>query len=119
MTIKTERLKESIKTLGTEAILQYTREFDNPHGIIAVTDVVISPDKSYADFYVHGQWDDKELTKFLSHISRDIHIKISEELALRKTPRIRFRIAKNAIVGKDILTTIKELDEQYGLSKDY
>lgn len=45
-------------------------------------------------------------------------MKISHDLALRKTPRIRFRVAKNQEDKKDILATIAELDAQYGLSSN-
>lgn len=55
MTIKTERLKESIHIISTEEIIQFTREFEHDHGIITVLDVQLSPDKNYADLIVHGQ----------------------------------------------------------------
>lgn len=118
MTIKTDRLKDSIRAVAMEFVLNFSREYNHNHGIISVVDVIISPDKSYADICVFGQWDNKELPKFLSPIASDIHKKISRDFSLRKTPRIRFRIAKNQESKKDILTLIKELDEQYGLSEN-
>lgn len=117
MTIQTNRLKESIQIIATEIILGFSREYEHDHGIIAVLDVILSPDKSYADIMVYGQGDNKNLVKFLAGTASDIHKKISRDLGLRKTPRIRFRIAKNQESKKDILDTIRELDEQYGLSE--
>lgn len=95
MTIKTDRLKEAIRVIANEKIVEFSREFDHNHGIIALLDVIISPDKSYADLQVFGQGNNKELTKFLAPLAGKIHMKISSDLGLRKTPRIRFRIAKN------------------------
>ena len=66
---------------------------------------------------VFGQGDKKELLHFLAPIAKTIHAKISKDLWLRKTPRIRFRVAKNQEPKKNILDTIRELDEQYGLSQ--
>lgn len=117
MTIKSDRLRESIHIIATESILNFSREYEHNHGIIAVLDTIISPDKSYADIMVFGQGDNKALVKFLAPLATEIHKKISKDLSLRKTPRIRFRIAKNQEVKKDILMTIAELDAQYGLSQ--
>lgn len=117
MTIKTDRLSESIRIIATEEILAHSRDYENNHGIISVLEVVISSDKSYADVMIHGQWDDKELTQFVAPIAGNIHTRISRELGLRRTPRIRFRVAKNINGKADILSIINQLDLQYGLSK--
>lgn len=117
MTIQSERLKESIFIIASEEILRFTQEYDHPYGIVALTDVCISPDRSYADLHVDGQESWKDLPKFLTPLATPIHLRISRELGLRKTPRIRFRKAKPQEQKKDILTTIRELDEQYGLSQ--
>ncbi len=117
MTIKTDRLSESIRIIATEETLTHSRDYDNTHGIISVLEVIISSDKSYADVMIHGQWDDKELTQFLAPIAGIIHTRISRELWLRRTPRIRFRVAKNIHEKADILSIINQLDRQYGLSK--
>jgi hypothetical protein len=55
MTIKTDRLSESIRIIATEEILGHSRDYDNTHGIISVLEVIISSDKSYADIMIHGQ----------------------------------------------------------------
>ena len=80
MTIKTDRLSESIRILSTEEILSHSRDYENNHGIISVLEVIISSDKSYADIMVHGQGDDKELTQFLAPIAGKIHTRRSREL---------------------------------------
>lgn len=117
MTIHTDRLREAMRAIANEIILDHSRNFEHDHGIIALVDVVLSTDKSYADFMVFGQGDNKELLHFLAPIAKTIHAKISKDLWLRKTPRIRFRVAKNQEPKKNILDIIRELDEQYGLSQ--
>ncbi len=118
MSIRTERLKEAVHIIASEEILQFSREYDHDHGIIAVLDVRISPDKSYADIFVHAQnGNDQELTRFLAPIGNNIHARISREIGLRKTPKIRFRKEQKQAAKKDILQTIRELDKQYGLSE--
>ena len=117
MTIRSDRLSECIRTLAIEEILLFSREHDNDHGIISVLEIIISSDKSYVDIMVHGQGDDKALTAFLAPIAGIIHTRISRELWLRRTPRIRFRVARNIDKKGDILSLIQELDKQYGLSK--
>jgi ribosome-binding factor A len=117
MTIRTDRLSESIRNIAITEILEFSRDHENSYGIISVLEVIISNDKGYADLMVHSQWDDKELIRFLSPIAWIIHSKISRELWLRRTPHIRFRIAKNTNEKTDILSIINQLDKQYGLSK--
>ncbi len=117
MTIKTDRLSESIRIIATEEILSHSRDYEHNHGIISVIEVILSSDKSYADVMIHGQWDDKELTHFVAPIAGNIHGRVSRELGLRRTPKIRFRVAKNINGKADILSIINQLDRQYGLSQ--
>ncbi len=117
MTIKTDRLSESIRIIATEEILSHSRDYEHNHGIISVIEVILSSDKSYADVMLHGQWDDKELTHFVAPIASNIHTRVSRELGLRRTPKIRFRVAKNINGKADILSIINQLDRQYGLSQ--
>jgi len=117
MTIKTDRLSESIRIISSEEVQVFMREYDHDFGIVTVFDVTVSSDKSYADVMVHGQGDDKELTACLAPIAGLIHTRISRELGLRRTPRIRFRVAKNIDKKGDVLSLIQELDKQYGLSQ--
>ncbi len=116
MTIKSDRLSECIRTIAIEEILAYSRDYEHDHGIISVLEIVISSDKSYADIMIHGQGDDKELTTFLAPMAGSLHTRISRELGLRRTPRIRFRVAKHIDKKWDVLSIIQELDKQYGLS---
>jgi hypothetical protein len=55
MTIKTDRLSESIRIIATEEILSHSRDYEHNHGIISVIEVILSSDKSYADVMIHGQ----------------------------------------------------------------
>lgn len=53
MTIRTDRLSESIRNLAITEILAFSRDHENAFGIISVLEVVISSDKSYADVMIH------------------------------------------------------------------
>lgn len=117
MTIKNDRLKDSIAEIARNIIIPFSQEFPHNFGIISLVDVIISADKSYADLMVFSTENTKTLPKFLSPLAGKIHIKTSSDLGLKKTPRIRFKIAKNQAPKKDILATIAELDAQYGLSQ--
>jgi len=117
MTIRSERLRESIFIIASEEILDFSREYEHPHGIIALVDVKLSPDKAYIDLFVDGHEHKKDIPNFLAPLAPKIHLRVSRELGLRKTPRVRFRKVKPQENKKDILTTLRELDEQYGLSQ--
>lgn len=117
MSLYTERLRDAIWHISSETILQYAQEYDHPYGVIAVVDSILSRDFSYADIVVEAQNESASLPRFLSPLAREIHRKISRDLWLKKTPKIRFRTPKKSKTKKDVLELIQELDTQYGLSR--
>jgi ribosome-binding factor A len=119
MTIRTDRLAEEIRNYASSAIMNMTQYADHPYGMITVSGVEITKDKSYADVYVNSSHDEDTLPKFIAPLARELHTSISRDFGMRKTPKIRFRIRKgNASSPTDILALIHSLDKQYGLSQD-
>ena len=55
MTIRTDRLSESIRNIAITEILEFSRDHENSYGIISVLEVIIFNDKGYADLMVHSQ----------------------------------------------------------------
>lgn len=100
----------------TPYILEYASEKSDYFGIVSVIEVRISRDHSYADFYVNSQYHVEDLPKFLSQFAWEIRSIIGKELGARKSPTIRFKVAKNTLPTQDILSLIQEETKKYGLN---
>ncbi len=119
MTIHKERLIDAIKQIASEEIIRHLEFSSHDFGVVSITDVIISKDGSYSDIFLSSTEDIEKLPKFLTTLSGPIHMRISRELALRKTPKIRFRKIKDLHRPTDILSLINILDKQYGLSEEH
>lgn len=119
MTIHQERITEAIKQIASEEIIGFLEFSSHDFWVVSITDVVVSRDGWYADVFLSSTENTEFLPKFLAPLSSKIHLRISRDLARRKTPKIRFRKMKNTHKPTDILSLINALDKQYGLSEEH
>ncbi len=52
MTIKRERLQETIREIASRHVTLWGQNFDHGFGIVSIIDVTLSPDRGYADIYL-------------------------------------------------------------------
>ncbi len=116
MTIKQERLKETIREIASRHVTLWWQNFDHHFGIVSIIDVTLSADRSYADINLAASETTEWLAKALARTAKDIQWEIGRELMMRKNPSIRFRVRKWTKTPVDILALIDSLDKQYDLS---
>ena len=104
-------LKENL----TPFIISYLEESWDHFWIASVVDVRVSKDHSYADFYVSSQYNEKELPKFLSRYAWELRSMIWREFWARKSPQVRFKVAKDSQWENDVLSLIDEMTKKYHL----
>ncbi len=119
MKLRHERLAEAIRQIASEHIIRFCQEYDVTTGIISISDVDISSDESYADIYLQSSDKDEEKTlpKILAPLATQIMHDIGKDIAIRRSPKIRFKAQKKTKNNQDILSLINSLDKQYGLSE--
>lgn len=117
MTHTKDRLADIIRQIASEELIKWSQEIEHPFGIISFVEVIISPDRSYADIFVSSTESSLGLAKSLKDIIPPIERRIGKSLGMRKNPHIRFKLQKEKKNSTDILTLIDELDKQYDLSK--
>lgn len=100
----------------TPTILEYASLEMEQFWIVSVIEVKVSKDYSYADFFMSAQKNVELLPKYLAEFAPVLRKKIWKELWARKSPNIRFRVAKNWDPAKDVLSIINEISNQYGLN---
>lgn len=119
MSLHKERLTEKVKQIASEEIIGFLEFSSHTFWVVTIVDTIVSKDGSYADIFVSSTENTEQLPKFLTPLSGKIHLRISKDLAIRKTPKIRFRKMKNIRKPADILSLINSLDKQYGLSEGH
>ena len=118
MTIHQDRVAEAIRTIASEEIIRFLEFSPHDFWVVSVTDIIVSRDGEYADLVVSCTENLEYLPKFLKELALPIHLRVSRDLGMRRTPKIRFRKMKNQKKPEDILSIINELDRQYGLSTE-
>lgn len=102
-----------LRELFAPFIQEITREYIEEFGIVSLVNITVSKDYSYADFVITCQkWEDKIL-KFLSEHWQEIKRKIWKELQARKSPIIRFKIAKDAEKQSKIDLLLESISKEY------
>jgi len=119
MKLRHERLAEAIRQIASEHLIRYCQEYGTTEWIISISDVEISSDESYADIYVSSSHteEEKQLPNMLSPLAWKIMHDIGKNIAIRKSPKVRFKVQKKTKNNQDILSLIHSLDKQYGLSQ--
>jgi len=110
--MKAERRKKAeviAKEIASNYIIENLKEAEEEFGIITITQVKISPDLSYIDFYVSSFKQSKLLTKYLAESAKDIERLLCKKMALIKIPRARFRYDNTGKNASEIYDTIKYL----------
>lgn len=100
-------------------MIRYFQEYENPAGIVSITDVEITADEGYVDIYVSSseQMEEKALPKLLAPLANGIAHRIGKDIGIRRSPIIRFKTTKKTKSGGDVLSIINSLDKKYGLSE--
>lgn len=52
MTIKQERIQEVIREIASRQVTSWSQNFEHDFGIVSITDVELSSDRSYADIFL-------------------------------------------------------------------
>lgn len=117
MSIRAERIQESIKSIASEIIVRYAQENEHDYGVVSVSGAQLSPDWQYISIFITSQYNSQSLPKFLAPTMHIIRKNITSRFGLRKIPIIRIYNTKTSSQKKDILQIIQELDVQYGLSQ--
>ncbi len=119
MNLRLKRLSDIVQTFASEEIMNYSQIQPHNYGVISIISAEVTEDYAYADVFVASQFEEATLPKFLADTAKHIERRIGKEIQLRRTPHIRFRIAKEQKKENNILELIHSLDAQYGLSQDH
>lgn len=100
------------KKILSEFIVFELQDLSIEHGLITITDVVISPDLSYLDAYVSGLKNEETLCKNLAEHAHILQRKLWKDIDFIKVPKIRFRYDSSWKTSSEIHQTLKQLDEK-------
>lgn len=110
--MKEDRKKraESIsKKIIQEYLIDSLKELSSQHGIISISEILISKDLSYMDVFVSSLLDTDTLTKSLSPFAHELQRTLWKKIDFIKVPKIRFRLDESLELSSRIHTTIKDI----------
>jgi ribosome-binding factor A len=116
MNTRTDRIGFIIRDALAPFIIEYVSEKWDEFWIVSIVNVTVTKDYSYADFFVSSTRNTEDLPKYLAKYAWELRSMIGKDLWVRKTPIVRFKVAKNIDTTWDILSIINEMSEKYGLN---
>ncbi|MBS9783972.1 30S ribosome-binding factor RbfA [Candidatus Gracilibacteria bacterium] len=118
MSLRNTRMESTILREVREYVLLHFQEYESETGIISITEVKLTPDKSHLSVFVAYDSDKyHDIMRKLKSLIPELRRHLSKKLALRSTPKITFKPAGEKKSAVDITSLIKELDEKYKLSQ--
>ncbi len=93
MPYKRQRVEETLRDFFAESIFQwlsYQREGESHYGIVSVTEVILSRDRSAAHVCVRASEHERELLLALRSQEKSFRTKLAQTLSMRSVPEIRF-----------------------------
>ncbi len=97
------------KIMSTALVEELTAEDVKLFRLVNIAWVKLSSDVSYLDVYVSAFENGDKLTKALALYADTLERKLFKELAIRRSPKIRFRYDDSGAVSSHILEKINEL----------
>ncbi len=111
--LRIKRVGSLIRDLISSLILKQRIKDPRINSLITITDVIISPDLSYAKVYVSSfENEQKQITAVdaLNHAAGFIQKSISKDLKMRVTPKLRFYSDESIKRGFELNEKIDHLD---------
>lgn len=85
-------------------------ELDNlTYGLINISEVIVSSDRSYLDVYVSSFKNPDNLTKYMAEHASILQRKLWKSMQTYKIPKIRFKYDDSGELSQDIHNTINTL----------
>lgn len=109
MSRRTERVNDLLQEELAELLLTSVKDPRVGHGLVSITEVVVSPDLRHANVYVSHLGDEAErdeVMKGLEHSQNYLHNELTKRLKMRHVPAIHFRLDPSLERGARLATLI-------------
>ncbi len=99
-------------------VLTHFQEYEDELGIISITEIKLTPDKSHLSVFVAFDTDKRhDIMRTLRTLVPELRRYLSKTLSLRSAPKITFKPTNEKKQAVDIASLISQLDEKYHLSE--
>lgn len=113
--MKQERIQRA-QSISRKLISEYfsehlDEEIIDKHGIITITQIIISSELSYIDVYTSALKNEDMLTKSLKDYAWEIQKLLWKKIDFIKVPKVRFRYDDSGKSASKIHTVIKDISK--------
>ncbi len=108
-TQKAKKFENIARKIISDTLTQDLELDNSSYGLINISDVVISSDRSYLDVYVSSFKNSDNLTKYMAEFAPTLQRKLGKLVETYKIPKIRFKYDESGELSQDIHNTINTL----------
>lgn len=112
MSRRTERVNDLLQEELAELLLTSVKDPRVGHGLVSITEVVVSPDLRHANVYVSHLGEESERDEVmagLEHSEHYLHNELMKRLKMRHVPAIHFRLDPSLERGARLATLINAI----------
>jgi len=107
-----KKIQRNVRKIISDFVIEELPDKDNIFGIINISDIILSPDWKYLDIKVSSFKNSELLCKTLAKYAHIIQRYIWKKIALRITPRVRFRYDNSGEISSWVNKIISEIEEE-------
>lgn len=115
MSRRTERISDLLREELAELIQRELKDPRVAHGLVSITEVVVSPDLHHSVVYVShlGQASERpDVLEGLRHSAHWLHEELGRRLRLKRVPLLEFRFDESIERGARLAAIINTLGEE-------
>lgn len=107
---KHKKFENTARKIISECFLQDIDLDMARYGLVNISDIQMSSDRSYLDIYLSCFHNQQWLTKYMSEYAHIIQKKLGTQMQTYKIPKVRFRYDDSGEIGQNIQNTINTLN---------
>lgn len=112
MSSKTKKFEHTALKVISDTLMQEVDLDHETFGLINISSLVVSSDRSYLDIYVSCFKNSDALTKYMSDYANILQKKLGQNIQTYKIPKIRFRYDDSWEIGQNIQNTLSAIKNE-------
>lgn len=117
MSRRTERVNDLLQEELSNLILTEVKDPRVAHGLVSITEVVVSPDMRHAAVYISHLGDIADrpgIMQGLKHSEHFLHAELVRRLKMKYVPEIHFHLDPSLEQGARLASLINQVSAQHG-----
>jgi len=106
---KTKKFENVARKVLSNALIEDIELDNTSYGLINISNVVVTSDRSYLDIYVSCFKNSENLTKYMAEFAPILQRTLGKQIQTYKIPKVRFKYDESGELSQDLHNTINTL----------